>query len=828
MKLDAGMGVEGSTLWNHNGSWWYEKAPGYSGYPVTDWTGNSYIMDWGTAGRWYVSALSLTRRVIIRWDPTTRVLSYTRPYQESNEKNHALTQMFENAWWAWHGDSKLVIVFDDSTSGFAPAGKFNTLKLRVVYPDGSERFYWLGDTATSTLTYARQYEDEDLDADGKGKFGQYAEAIWNITGDPDDDLIKTYGPENIQVRVLVTTVYNQARFDFQITNNSTTNTSKRIGLAMTGAPNVCDYMLDNFSQYKEIPTRSDGTPLGRYEPTPYDYEMSGITEFKKAMFFIPGIGQIDKPKILSGNELPEKFEMYTYDYPQNYYTGTIDKDIYGFPSADSYVTSARATLSGGDATKPDYLIIGNADNVIKMRAIPFGHYGPLGRTPDTGAYDDGNGSTSVWPEPGPNRAGFIPDASYDFREQEYVPVVYMLTWNATNVSPGATKEIITYYGMTGADFTTGRQVGSKFYRDNMSLFVESPTYLSYNADDSGTGKDGIYPKTFKVTARIVNMACEPTVFNISNLKATINLPKKGDPGYCGLVLADGESATKTIPGILGLRSDDSVSWDVVAMGDVSGNVSFTVDSEGKFIGTAQYQHPGLPSDDWKQTVTRKIMIPSSKQGRLSTPWTMAASPFTLDRNTSKDEVYGTDTVALFTWDPTRSGSGGYVQQEDLSKITAGQGYWIAKDNNINIIDYYYPTDAKFNDVDTTVSSSGDYMRNVHVTLYRGWNLIGNPFVFPAQWFNCTVRNKRTVEVASLKDAVEKNYWLGASLYNWDGDSRYKIQRSITAEMLPNVGYWVYAYQDLELVFSPTKFPGTEALSGGNDYRMGPSIAHYYD
>jgi len=825
MKLDAGVGVMGNIPWNHNGSWWYERNNVYSDYPVDEWTGNSYILTWDTPGRWYVSALSLERRTIIRWTDAGFVYSYTMPYQEENSNNHALTQMFESAWWAWDGDAKIVRAYYEIPYGFGPAGKFNTLKLRVVYPDGAERFYWIGDPDTSSLTFARQYEDEDLNSGGIGKYGQYAEAIWTITGNPGDELVEQFGQENIQVRIVITTVYNQARFEFQITNN--TPYSKRIGLAMTGAPNVCDLMTPNWSQYKIIPAYADGSPIEPYASTPYDYTLTGIVKYKQVICFIPGVGQINRAKILSANEVPDKFEMYTYDYPMDYFAGTIDLDYYGFPSSQSYVTSARATLSGGDATKPDYLIVGNADNILKMRAVPFGHTAQ--RDGDTGLFDDGNGATSVWPEPGPNRAGFVPDPTYVFREQEYVPVVYMATWNATSVSSGATKQIITYYGMTGTDFTTGRQVGTRFYRDNMSLFVESPTYLSYNADADGLGEDGIYPKEFVVTARVVNMAVERVAFNLSNLKTTINLPKKGEPGYCGLILADGETATKIMPiDVLGVKSDVTVSWRVVATGDVSGNVSFTVDSEGKFIGNPQYQHPDLPSDDWKQTVVRKIMIPSAKEGRLTAPWTMAVSPFSLDRYTSKDEIYGTDTVAVFTWDPIKSGSGEYIQQEDLSKITPGQAYWIAKDKNVNIIDYKYPSDAKFNDVNTSIPNIGNYMVETHLTLYRGWNLIGNPYVFPAQWFNCSIRDKRTGDVATLKDAVEKNYWVGASLYNWDGDSRYKIQRSVTAEMLPNVGYWVYAYQDLELIFSPTKFPGTEAFSGGTDYRMGPTIPSYYD
>lgn len=777
MKLNAGLGIMGSSTWNHNGSWWFNKELAVDPYLNTEWSFNSYTMTWNTAGRWFVSGLAQPKSAIIRWTDDTIVhtgwWTSNNPLAPAKEK-HNLTQMFEDDFWIYDSTAKAVVLDSSGSGAYAPLGKFNTMKIRVVAADGTEKFYWIGDTATGSFTYARTYFTDALGKDGLGKYGTVGDATWVITD------------EKISVRILINTVYNQARFDVQITNNS--DVSKGIGFAMTGSPNCIDYNTYDWSQAKTDPN-------------------DGITYRKISKYYVPGIGGLTAGKILSGSEVPNKFEIYTYNYP----AGATNE--YGYPSLSSYITGAQATLGGGDATKPDYLIVDNANFLLKMLLNPFGYWVGQPRG-DSGAFDTAN----IWPE-ADTKTPYTVDPTYNFSQHEYEPTVYMLTWKTSTVTPSETKRIITYYGMPETDFISGRTVNGKFYRDNMALFIECPTYLNYSTED--TGEDNVNPSEFTVTARVVNMACERTVFDINNISVKINLPAKGEAGYCGLELADGETATKTISGTLGVNSNAIVQWTVKSVGDYSGNASFTVTSNGKFISnTAQIE--GLATDEWEQTATRNIVLPTTKKGTVDATWTMGSTPFNASRSIDKSEVFGAGNTIIYKWDPVLTK---YTEIDDIAALIPGEGYWIGKDNSVSQIDYTYPGDMKLNDVDT---SNPYYMTEKHLTLYKGWNLIGNPYVFSAQWFNCKIRDKKTGNVANLKDSVNTNRWLGGAIYNWnDSANRYDVQGTATAQLLPNKGYWVYAYRDLEILFTPTMFPGTQVNDAGTVYQLGTPVPSNY-
>ena len=108
------------------------------------------------------------------------------------------------------------------------------------------------------------------------------------------------------------------------------------------------------------------------------------------------------------------------------------------------------------------------------------------------------------------------------------------------------------------------------------------------------------------------------------------------------------------------------------------------------------------------------------------------------------------------------------------------------------------------------------MSALGMTLKKGWNIVSNPYVYPMQWLKCVVKDLNSSNIYYMQEAVDAG-WLGQSLFTWDvqkDDSgafdptkgKYVAHNTISTQLIPNRGYWVYAYKDCYLYFEPMMLP----------------------
>jgi len=917
-KLRAGLATDGSITWNHPGYWRFLDSHGVyhpqPGYDLSDktykpWTFEGPPTTWNSGGRWFVTMAHGKGYEKIHYNSSDD----PNPYSKSmNKDGHDLTQMFTDEYWTVIANPTRLDLTTRGGGEARPAGRFCMFRVRITDANGAnERYYWVGDTSTGSFVYKREWNTENFTNNpGKGKWGEYGEAVWRIA------------TEKVDLYVVVNTIYDQARFELNLVNNSAT--TKYVSLGMYGTPSTTDnpsmtWFKKPYFNYEAFYDKDtlQGWYTKYWEGTGEDSSWSTPDKYNEsdpAFFYVPGVGNVDSPLVLARTAVPDRLEMYTYrwnntntesspyiDYNDNVFVTesrvglssnnpyAVDT-VYGLPPKDSllnksehvnrYRTSVTAFQSSAqalfdnsaDATKPDYLIIDNSSNMLQFtkRAVvgdsgttkmPFGQwnifYGGYGSYNSTRvAMDDGAfPAIGYWPKDekgvlNPYENTLSKSSTFPYKDQFIDPLSYMTVWGSKSLAPsGGTRKIVTYYGLAGKDIMPGRLVGTTFYRDSHALIVESPTLLSYHATTDVDGTDGLYPSTFVVSPKVVNMASEKTYFDFKILKVKITLPD-------GLVLADdndGDGGTlvlSTDPNdpantyyvnknvTLGKNSTyDSMKISVKATGEYSGSLEYQVSVDGQYLSNPQYPQDPSESDKWTQTCKRKILLPATRQGYIyGGEGNLLANPFKNVKVTGAEsdlpfnvtDVYGNDTVAYY-WDTV---SASYKLLSNLDDLRLKpQGYWVLKsfdEDSKNIYKYKFPTYIKPNDVNYgDIEDTKYYMADMKLTLYKGWNIISSPYVFAAQWLNCVVKDKNfkpsasnpsETGVRSMQQAIEGSpAWLYKTLYTWEptkntdgsfepGKGKYVAHSSITTQLIPNKGYWVYSNKNLEIYFKPALYP----------------------
>lgn len=187
---------------------------------------------------------------------------------------------------------------------------------------------------------------------------------------------------------------------------------------------------------------------------------------------------------------------------------------------------------------------------------------------------------------------------------------------------------------------------------------------------------------------------------------------------------------------------------------------------------------------------------------LGTGWRLFSVPFHLSESKKPEEILGTSGM-LARWNYTSSPSGEYalysldgsrtddeatftptsayaastVQPLDFSYGTppAGLGYWL-----------YLPSGANV----TVPDGYGDSMDKwpYTISLYYGWNIVGNPFTFPVDWSNVMV--EYAGERLTAAEAAAQG-WISNAIFRYDTVYRRYTWRDVgSAVMIPWEGEWV--------------------------------------
>ena len=152
-----------------------------------------------------------------------------------------------------------------------------------------------------------------------------------------------------------------------------------------------------------------------------------------------------------------------------------------------------------------------------------------------------------------------------------------------------------------------------------------------------------------------------------------------------------------------------------------------------------------------------------------------------------------DPCYIFHYDPT---VGGYVMAPPAGNIPyhVGMGFWVRTEaDNVTIdAEVEVPTEA------------------VEIPLANGWNQIGNPVNFAVAASDLRVHCGDTY--LSLLDAQAQG-WISAYIFGYDtGSGGYVMINPTSGSLSPWTGYWIRAYQDCALVFSPSNHPPTASFT----------------
>ncbi len=436
--------------------------------------------------------------------------------------------------------------------------------------------------------------------------------------------------------------------------------------------------------------------------------------------------------IYRGQSVPDSFEV--YDDVQN----------------PTNVT--RNILSLGDATKPDYAAIGEYNDLFHK---------------------------DMWPP-----TGYKPVSDHVISD-----MCWVLCWDQKTLAPGATRTIVTYYGM-GASTSEWTYLSSKTAtRDSAVLSVQAPRSLKYDSTAVVSNEPELSPSTFTVKAWVYNLATDPGLYDLRDVDATIYLPK-------GLELVEGvddNDATKEM-GEIDLNNESSpVEWTVAATGECAGRLPI-------YVSVVDHE------TNWQQTVVRYITVPATKRGQFTYGWQLMSVPFSFNDFTLS-HVFGltSGTFSAKYW----NGSSNLT----MTQVKTGQGFWMYV---LNGPTWQNPQTFYLVDDTAIVGADSAQTKTFSITLKKGWNMIGNPFVYPIYWRQILVGNVTTNVAIPMADAISNN-WLDSTLFGWNTDKwSYDILKNTDVMLDPWKGYWIYARRAVKLIMQPPLIPNgnVTAYSGG--------------
>lgn len=380
---------------------------------------------------------------------------------------------------------------------------------------------------------------------------------------------------------------------------------------------------------------------------------------------------------------------------------------------------------------------------------------------------------------------WMPD---DFNPDYFKPIndlTWALTWNPRMIVGGGYRKIITYYGVGAADAVWNYKLGTRMQPDHVALALSGPRSLKYDSTVPGT--NDLSPSPFTVKAYLYNMATDPGPYDLENVTVTLYLP----PGL-ELTQAPQQTAQQAI-GRVPISSEAlPVSWTVQATGEYSGELEYFV--------TARAQ------SGWQQVVSRKIMVPATKKLAFRSGWQLMHVPFTFN-NPTIEHAFGLTpgTFHAMYWDPVLGRYG------TVNQLTPGQSFWMYVNNVAPGRTQPHRLSA---DAAIVGEDFGKQTREQYVDLAPGWNLIGNPFVYPVYWGQVLVQSRTDLMAGSvsLDEAVKKG-WLSKTLFSWVPESgTYENFKDNDRLLLPWRGYWVRARYPITLVFRPSVPPASDVTS----------------
>lgn len=425
-----------------------------------------------------------------------------------------------------------------------------------------------------------------------------------------------------------------------------------------------------------------------------------------------------------------------------------------YDDVKSPVNGTRNVLGLEDATKPDIVAIGEYNDLYHK---------------------------DMWVP-----TDYLPDMQHNILD-----MCWVLCWNQKPLAPGSTRTLVTYYGMASATSRWTYLVGKTPVRDSAVLAVEAPKSARFDSVSNDKGKPEISPAQFTVSAWVYNLATDPGPYDLRDATATINLPP-------GLILdpdAKDNEARKEIGMVSRNSESPEISWAVKATGDYTGELPMYVtvvdnDPTGKH---------------WQQTVVRKIYVPATKRNQFYPSWQLMHVPFSFN-NPMANYVFGRSSTEYDAsyYDGLRQ------SYQPLLQLVPGQAFWMKIKHSETWKapqSYSLVSDAA---IVGESPGTGRQLLEQRIQLYKGWNMIGNPFVYPVYWGQVLVYFGD--DTKTLDDAYSTG-WINKTLFSYNTDKGdYDISSAATTLLDPWKGYWVWASRPVILVLRPPVFPGSDVMA----------------
>lgn len=425
------------------------------------------------------------------------------------------------------------------------------------------------------------------------------------------------------------------------------------------------------------------------------------------------------------------------------------------------INVTRNVLGLEDATKPDYVAIGDYNDLFHK---------------------------DMWLP-----RDYKPDPLHIITDMTWV-----LCWDQKPLAPNITRTIVTYYGLAAATSRWTYRLGSRSVRDSAVLAVQAPKSVRYDSTIGIPDAPEISPNSFSVTAHIYDLATDPGPNDLRDATATISLPP-------GLRLVSGESARKSVE-MIGLNSEsEPIVWQVEATGEYCGELPIYVsvvdnDPSGKY---------------WQQSVTRNIFVPAVKRGQFTYGWQLMHVPFNFSDPYFHPEIFPYNPFGL---PPGNFGAKYYDVESKVYKpvkqLRPGQAFWMFVEGlSWKQTQPFFLSDAM---IVGEALGTGKQALEQRIVLARGWNMIGNPFVYPVYWGQVLVY-LYGYDTVTLDDAVSLRL-MDKTLFSWNTSKwDYDITSDKSTLLNPWKGYWVNAKQPVTLIFRPPVVPGGDVTAnpGGN-------------
>lgn len=352
-----------------------------------------------------------------------------------------------------------------------------------------------------------------------------------------------------------------------------------------------------------------------------------------------------------------------------------------------------------------------------------------------------------------------------------------LFFNPVSVPPGGSRTI-TYYleiPFSANDLSLNMMFPPPDGGDGgYAVASEAPHTIAWNQITSS-----LQPNPFNIVCFVDNQYSwiggpEP----MQDVRLTLTLPP-------GLTFAPGEVAQKTIAN-LAPNGVTSRQWSVLADGNRPGRYTYTIQIA---------PGPGAQLPFQTKTISGTLLVSATPRQNWVTGPNLVTNPWVL-ANPNMAAATGLTTPGDFVawnWDVLTQS---YVP---ATNFVRGRGQWLVMNSDFPGHPYIGAT-----------PSGQDVPGGFAFTLRRGWNLIGNPYLYPVQLNQINATTSFNPNEIITWVGLTQRGWVRSTVFAWDtAESEYVFSSDPSQLLHAHVGVWVYVNTEatITLLWPPIFYPG---------------------